>query len=55
MPREMAAAVKRRAKMELTNKSDIIRRALMAYLPPTEVQRIKQSLGSGSGEKPKSA
>ena len=41
----MDAAVTRRAKMELTNKSDIIRRALMAYLSPQELQRIKESVG----------
>jgi hypothetical protein len=40
----MADAVTRRAKLELTNKSDIIRRALMDYLPPQEVAAIKQSI-----------
>jgi Arc/MetJ-type ribon-helix-helix transcriptional regulator len=44
MPREMTEAVNRRAKAELTNKSDIIRRALLAYLPPEEAQEILRSV-----------
>jgi len=44
LPKAMADAVTRRAKLELTNKSDIIRRALMDYLPPQEVAAIKQSI-----------
>jgi len=44
MPREMVAALDRRAKMELTNKSDIIRRALLAYLPSSEAAAIRASV-----------
>ena len=44
MPREMAAALNRRAKMDLTNKSDVIRRALLAFLPPSEAAAIRASV-----------
>ena len=47
--------VNRRAKLELTNKSDIIRRALMAYLPPQEVAAIKQSISRDSTLKARKA
>ena len=54
MPRELSEAVDRRAKLELTNKSDIIRRALLAFLPPAEAARIRQMVigqpASGSGK-----
>jgi len=36
LPRELAVAVNRRAKQGLTNKSAVIRQALMAYLSPAE-------------------
>jgi hypothetical protein len=51
MPKEMSEAVNRRAKAELTNKSDIIRRALMAYLSPQELQRIKEAVAGRGVEK----
>jgi metal-responsive CopG/Arc/MetJ family transcriptional regulator len=44
MPSEMAKALDRRAKMEMTNKSEIVRRAVMAFLSPQEVAQIKQSI-----------
>lgn len=34
LPRVLADSVNRLAKRQLTNKSDLIRRALMEYLPP---------------------
>ena len=40
LPRELAAAVAQHAKKGLTNKSDIIRRALLAYIPTDEADRI---------------
>lgn len=36
LPRSLAQAVETRAKSSLTNKSDIIRRALLDYLSPAE-------------------
>jgi len=36
LPRQLFAAVKRKAKKEMTNQSDIVRRALMNYLTPEE-------------------
>jgi metal-responsive CopG/Arc/MetJ family transcriptional regulator len=44
LPRVLMAAVERRAKMAMTNKSDIIRRALIDYLPPEEAQQILSSM-----------
>lgn len=55
MPREMAAAIDRRAKMDLTNKSDVIRRALLAYLPASEAAAIRQSVFSESPKGRKNA
>ena len=40
LPRVLAEAVDRAAAAKMTNKSDIIRRALMNYLPPEDVARI---------------
>jgi metal-responsive CopG/Arc/MetJ family transcriptional regulator len=44
LPRELAAAVEQRARQGLTNKSDIIRRALLNYLSPEEAQQIMSSV-----------
>jgi metal-responsive CopG/Arc/MetJ family transcriptional regulator len=55
MPVEMADALERRAKMEMTNKSEIVRRAVMAFLPPQEVAAIKQSISTESSGKKKRA
>lgn len=44
LPRELAAAVESRARVKLTNKSDIIRRALLDYLGPEEACRIMESV-----------
>lgn len=51
MPGEMAKALERRAKLEMTNKSEIVRRAVMAFLSPQEVAAIKQSILRGSSGK----
>jgi hypothetical protein len=40
----LAAAVEQRARQGLTNKSDIIRRALLNYLSPEEAQQIMSSV-----------
>jgi len=41
LPRGMSDAIERLAKQNLTNKSDIIRRALLAYLPSNEAALIR--------------
>lgn len=40
LPRELGAVVDRVAKRQMTNKSDIIRRALLAYIPKEEAERV---------------
>ena len=40
LPRQLADAVTSHAAVKLTNKSEIIRRALMEYLEPEERERI---------------
>jgi metal-responsive CopG/Arc/MetJ family transcriptional regulator len=44
LPRQLAAAVEQRARQALTNKSDIIRRALLDYLPPEESEAIMRQV-----------
>lgn len=44
MPLRMARALESRARAELTNKSEIVRRAIMAYLPADEVAAIMSSV-----------
>jgi hypothetical protein len=46
LPRPLAEAVNRHAKTEMTNKSDIIRRALLAYLSPSERAVIVQEVSA---------
>jgi Arc/MetJ-type ribon-helix-helix transcriptional regulator len=43
MPAEMARALDERAKREMTNKSEIVRRAVMAFLPALDADRIRNS------------
>lgn len=51
LPRGLAEAVAHQAKKKLTNKSDIIRRALLAYIPPDEAEAIMASvLNDGPSE-----
>ncbi len=45
LPRQLFAAVKRKAKSELTNQSDIVRRALMNYLPLDERRAVLKEIG----------
>lgn len=49
LPRELDAAMKQRARSELTNKSDIIRRALLAYLPEDVREQVLNSLHDAPG------
>lgn len=45
LPRALSDAVNARAKREMTNKSDIIRRALLAYVDPAERAQILRDAG----------
>jgi metal-responsive CopG/Arc/MetJ family transcriptional regulator len=49
MPQTMAALLEQRAAMELTNRSDVVRRAVMAYLSPDERASILKSFGKSKG------
>lgn len=44
LPKELLEALERKAKMEMTSQSNIIRRALMEYLPPEERQAVIRQL-----------
>ena len=55
LPRKLAAAVQDHAKKKLTNKSDIIRRALLAYLPEDEANAILTSMMEENGDPPRAA
>jgi hypothetical protein len=44
LPHSLAAAVEQRAKASLTNKSDIIRRALLEFLSPAERAAVMGSV-----------
>jgi metal-responsive CopG/Arc/MetJ family transcriptional regulator len=46
LPRELGAVVDRVAKRQMTNKSDIIRRALLAYIPQEEAERVMMMMES---------
>jgi metal-responsive CopG/Arc/MetJ family transcriptional regulator len=48
MPAEIAAALEKRARHDMTNKSEIVRRAILAYLPPEEASRIRSSVMESS-------
>ena len=49
MPRALLAAVKDKARREMTNQSDIIRRALMNSLSPSERQQVLDSSSTKQG------
>jgi hypothetical protein len=56
MPAKMAAALERRARQDMTNKSEIVRRAIMAYLPENEAKALLESvLAEEPGPPPPSA
>lgn len=46
LPRPLAEAVEAMARRELTNKSDIIRRAIMAYVSESERAVILREVGA---------
>ena len=50
LPRELAASVAMHARTNMTTKSDIIRRALLKYIPADEAEEIMRSvLNDGPG------
>ena len=49
LPRALSDAVDRKARTALTNKSDIIRRALLAYLPASEAEEILRGIEQSRG------
>ena len=50
MPSSLLLAVKARAKQEMTNQSDILRRALMNSLSPVERVKVMEEINSGAGK-----
>jgi len=46
LPRQLFAALKKKAKLEMTNQSDIVRRALLNYLPCEEASAIKAEIAA---------
>lgn len=52
LPRDLLTAVNAKAKREMTNKSDIIRRALMNYLSPAEQAMVRHELAHAAEEPP---
>lgn len=52
MPAEIAAALERRAKHDMTNKSEVVRRAILAYLPPSEAAEIRHRVMEGGEPSP---
>lgn len=49
LPRALLALIERRAASELTNKSDIVRRAMLNYLSPEERAQIRSIVTGHSG------
>jgi metal-responsive CopG/Arc/MetJ family transcriptional regulator len=54
LPRELFAALKNEAIREMTNQSNIIRRALMKYLSPEERAVVERERSARIAEKPSS-
>jgi hypothetical protein len=53
LPRALADAVAQHALENLTNKSDIIRRALLRYIPAEEAEKImREWIGEGEAPAP---
>lgn len=44
LPRPLYRALKQKATREITNQSDIVRRALMNYLPPEEREMVLKEI-----------
>jgi Arc/MetJ-type ribon-helix-helix transcriptional regulator len=53
LPRALAEAVAREARLAMANKSDIVRRALMAWLSPEERDAVLREIAQ-TKKKPKS-
>jgi len=54
LPRGLFSALKRRAKIEMTNQSDIVRRALMNYLPAQDREMVLRELDGHAETEPRS-
>jgi Arc/MetJ-type ribon-helix-helix transcriptional regulator len=52
MPEKMAEALDQRARAEMTNKSELVRRAVLAFLSPSEVDAIRRSVMMNEDTKP---
>lgn len=53
MPEKMAEALDQRARAEMTNKSELVRRAVLAFLSPSEAAEIRRSvMNEESGSSP---
>jgi len=48
LPRPLFSALQRKAKMEMTNQSDVVRRALMNYLPADERAMVLRDLDAAA-------
>ncbi len=44
MPKALADAVEQKARKEFTNRSDLVRRAVLSYLGPEEAEEIRRSV-----------
>jgi len=52
LPRDLAIVVDRMAKRQMTNKSDIIRRALLAYIPKEDADQLFAAIERTDSEDP---
>ncbi len=50
LPRQLFAALERKAKAGMTNKSDIVRKALMNYLTPAERAQVEYEIAANSAK-----
>jgi len=50
MPASMAEMLESRARRDMTNKSEIVRRAIMGYLSPSETASIMSSVLNDAGD-----
>jgi hypothetical protein len=55
LPRALLQALQRKAKIEMTNQSDIVRRALMNYLPESERASVLRELDGHAEINPRPA
>jgi len=53
LPRQLFDAVKRNARMGMTNQSDIVRKALMNYLPENEREMVLKEIAEADANSAK--